>query len=62
MAAEVKQAVRELLDRLPDECTWDDVMSELYVRQKIAAGLADVEAGRVVTHEEVFAEFSRDEN
>ena len=33
MAAEVKQAVRELLDRLPDECTWDDVMPELYVRR-----------------------------
>ena len=60
MSAEVKQAVRELLERLPDACSWDDVMSELYVRQKIASGIADVKAGRVVSHDEVFAEFHRD--
>ena len=55
-----KQAALELLNKLPDECTWDDIMSELFVRQKIEAGLADAEAGRVVSHEEVFAELSRD--
>ena len=57
-----KQAALELLNKLPDECTWDDIMSELFVRQKIEAGIADAEAGRVVSHEEVFAELSRDDD
>ena len=56
-----KQAALELLNKLPDECTWDDIMSELFVRQKIEAGIADADAGRVVSHEEVFAELSRDD-
>ena len=62
MATQVKQAVHELLDQLPDECSWDDVMSELYVRQKIAVGLADAEHGRIVSHEAVFAALSGDDH
>jgi predicted transcriptional regulator len=42
---------------LPDDCTWDDVMYQIHVRQKIEAGLRAVEEGRTVPHEEVFAEF-----
>ena len=57
-----KQAALELLNKLPDEGTWDDIMSELYVRQKIEVGIADADAGRVVSHEEVFAELSRDDD
>jgi predicted transcriptional regulator len=50
--------VLELAQQLPDDCTWDDVMYEVFVRQKIHAGLKDAEAGRTVSHEDVFAEFS----
>lgn len=53
----VKDSVLELVRQLPDECTWDDVMYQIYVRQKIEAGLADLEQGRTVPHDEVFAEF-----
>lgn len=56
MAESVKQAMTALLDQLPDDCTWDDVMYQVYVRQKIEAGLEDVENNRVVPHEEVFEE------
>ena len=53
----VKESVLELVQELPDECTWDDVMYRLYVRQKIEAALQASERGEVVSHEEVFAEF-----
>lgn len=33
-----KEAARQLIDHLPDQVTWND-MYELYVRQKIEAGL-----------------------
>lgn len=55
----VKQAVLELAKALPDECTWDDVMYRIYVRQKIEAGLNDAEEGRLFSHEEVFKEFQQ---
>lgn len=57
---EVKNAVLELALSLPEECTWDEVMYRIFVRQKIDAGLKDADAGRLVLHEDVFEEFSDD--
>ncbi len=57
---EVKDAVLELAKQLPDECTWDEVMYRIFVRQKIDAGLEDADAGRVTPHDEVFEEFTND--
>ena len=54
-----KEAVRDLLDRLPDDCTLEDVLYHLYVLQAIDRGQADAEAGRTVTHEQVAAEMRR---
>lgn len=48
-----KQAARHLIDRLPDQATWEDIMYELYVKQKIEAGLKAVEEGRTIPHEEM---------
>ncbi len=48
-----KDKVREVLNRLPDDCSLDDVLYHLYVVQKIERGLADIEAGRTVPHDEV---------
>lgn len=55
-----KEAARQLIDRLPDQATWDDIMYELYVKEKIEAGLADIEAGRTIPHEQVKAELLGD--
>lgn len=48
-----KQEVSNLLNRLPEECTLEDIQYHLYVLQKIERGLKDVEEGRVYTQEEV---------
>ncbi len=34
MSSIVKEELARLIDRLPDKVTWDDVMYEIYVRQK----------------------------
>ena len=54
-----KQEVSELLNRLPDDCTLEDVQYHLYVLQKIERGLKDVEEGRVYTQEEVEKKMSK---
>ena len=51
-----KEEVRALLDRLPDDCSLDDVQYHLYVVQALARGDADEEAGRLIPHEQVAAE------
>jgi len=51
----VKEAARAIVDNLPDQATWDDLMYELYVKQKIEAGLAAADNGQIVPHEEVKA-------
>ena len=54
-----KQRVRNLLERLPDDCSLDDVVYHLYVMQKVEAGLADAAAGRLIPHDVVAAELRR---
>jgi predicted transcriptional regulator len=53
----VKEAARQLVENLPEDVTWDDLMYRIYVRQNIEAGLADSEANRVVEVEEVRKRF-----
>lgn len=52
-AVNVKDEARRLIERLPDDVTWDDLMHEIYVRQAIEAGLEDSRKGRVTDSAEV---------
>ena len=51
----IKEAARAIVDNLPEQASWDDLMYELYVKQKIEAGLAAADNGQTVPHEEVKA-------
>jgi predicted transcriptional regulator len=54
-----KDTVRALLDRLPEDCTLDDVLYHLYVLQSVERGMADAAAGRTIPHEQVAADLRR---
>ena len=54
---DIKWAARELVDSLPDDATWDDVMYRVYVRQAIDAGRQDAAEGRLVDVAEVRRQF-----
>lgn len=47
-----KEAVR-LVEQLPDDATWDDLLYEIYVCQSIEAGLKDCREGRILSVTEV---------
>ena len=51
-----KEAARQIIEDLPRQATWEDILYKLHVRQKIEEGLAEIEAGRTISHEEVKAE------
>jgi len=44
----VKNEARRLVESLPEDVTWDELMHQIYVLQSIEAGLADSEAGKTV--------------
>jgi hypothetical protein len=48
-----KDDAHRLVDQLPANATWDDLMHEIYVRETIESGLADSTAGRTKGVEEI---------
>ena len=52
MMPSAKDAARQIIEHMPDQATWDDIMYEFYVKQKIETGLKAADEGRTVRHEE----------
>ena len=48
-----KQNVLEILQTLPDESSYEDIMEKIYFLKKVEAGLKDLQEGRSIPHEEV---------
>jgi predicted transcriptional regulator len=53
----IKKEAYRILDKLPEEATWDDLMYQIYVRQTIEAGIKDSDEGRTVDVKEVRKRF-----
>lgn len=49
----IRDEARKLVDQLPDDATWDDLLYQIYVRQSVESGLEDCRQGRVVSTDEV---------
>ena len=56
-STDIRQEAQRLIEKLPANATWDDLMYEIYVRQAVEAGLADSDAGRTLDVKEVRAKF-----
>jgi len=54
---DIKQEAQRLVENLPEDATWDDLMREIYVRQTIEVGLKDSDEGRTLDVNEVRAKF-----
>lgn len=52
-----KEQAHKLVDQMPPQSTWDDLMHQIYVRQAIEQGLADSKAGRTQSVKEVRAKY-----
>jgi hypothetical protein len=51
-----KQTAHQLIDKLSDNATWDDVVYEMVTRREIELGLADSDANRTTPVEDVIRE------
>jgi|ERR1043166_709085 hypothetical protein len=48
-----KQRILQMVERWPDDISYDKALYHLYVLKKIDAGLKDIEAGRVYDDDEL---------
>jgi len=55
--ATVKDEARRLIERLPEDVTWEDLQYEIYFRQAVEAGLKDSREGRTVSPQEARRRF-----
>lgn len=53
----LKEEARRLIENLPDNSTWDDLMHEIYVRQAIESGLKDSQTRNLLSVEQVRSRF-----
>jgi predicted transcriptional regulator len=60
-ATTFKQEAHKLVDQLPENGTWRDLIYRAAVREDIEAGLADSDANRVKPVEELLKEFGIEE-
>lgn len=56
----IKDEAHKIIDQLPDDASWEDLVYRIYVRQSIEAGLNDANEGRVESVEEVRRSFGLD--
>ena len=48
----IKQDVIAMIQLLPDDCDYEDIMAEIYFKKKVTKGLQDIEQGRTLSHDE----------
>lgn len=49
----IKEEALRLIESLPDDATWEDLARLFHERQMIEEGIADIDAGRVWTSDEI---------
>ena len=49
----IKEEARRLIDALPDDATWADFTRMVFERQMVEEGIADLEAGRTWTSDQI---------
>lgn len=52
----VKQQVRQLIDTMPDDVTWDQLVYRVYVHAGVVQSLEEIKAGKGIPHEQVMKE------
>lgn len=55
----IKEEVVKMINNLPEEVDYDDIMAEIYFRQKVDRSLRQIEEDKVITHQEAKERLSK---
>ena len=53
----LKQELKDIIDVLPEDVSFEEAVYQIYVRQKIAMGLKDCAEGRTGPHEAILEKY-----
>jgi len=48
----IKEEVVNMIKNLPDEVGYDEIMAEIYFKQKVDKSLKQIDEGKVISHDE----------
>ena len=54
-----KDSVMELLNKLPEESNYEDIIAEIYFKKQVEEGLEQLDNGEYLSHEEVVKKMDR---
>ncbi len=55
----VKQEAQEMIQNLPDNCTYEDIQYHLYIVEKIKNGINRAENGEISSHQNAKARMAK---
>lgn len=55
----IKEKVIQIINNLPKEADYEDIMEAIYVQQKIEKGIKELDNGEFITHEEMKARLTK---
>lgn len=53
MGTSTKEAALKVISRMPDDASLEEVMYELYFRQRVDRGIRELDEGKTVSHKDV---------
>lgn len=53
MSVSPKQIALKMIEQMPADASLEDIIYELYFRQRVDRGLQELDAGQTISHEEV---------
>ncbi|OAI38851.1 hypothetical protein AYO38_08775 [bacterium SCGC AG-212-C10] len=53
----IHDEAHRIIDRLPENASWDDLLEEIHLQLMIERGFADIRAGRKKSNDEVRREY-----
>ena len=59
MIMTIKEKVQQVISKMPENSTFDDIQYHLYVLQCIEQGEKEIEEGKTMTHTEVESRLSK---
>lgn len=54
-----KQEIIEMIQTLPDDAGYDEIMARIYFKQSVERSLQQIDEGKTLTHEEVKERLSK---
>lgn len=55
----IKESVIDLLDKLPEDTNYEDIIAEIYFKKQVEEGIEQLEKGEYLSHEEVKKRFEK---